>query len=179
MMTLTFDEASHAYLADGQPVPSVTQILKAAGFMGNYRGTKARDRGTLIHKATEAYDALGIVPGGELEPYVKAWAAFLAESKGEVLASEQRLFNERHWYAGTLDRILLINGQRVLVDIKSGSPADWHRLQLGAYDLAAEGIESGLAVYVRGNGRYTTRPLNRLQLTACGQDFLTIREAQR
>ena len=32
-MSLTFDSVTHTYLLDGEKVPSVTEILKGAGFI--------------------------------------------------------------------------------------------------------------------------------------------------
>jgi len=167
-----FDAEAHAYYIGESQVPSVTSILKDAGFMGHYNGTAKRDRGTAIHEATELYDALGILPDDdELVPFVKAWGKYLKETGAKILESEQQVYHEGLWYAGTLDRIVDFSPdasfpQRAVLDIKSGSKADWHGLQLAAYALA-EGsvIDTGIVVYLKESGRYTTEVF-------LGADFL-------
>jgi len=171
-----FDEKAHIYYGDDVPMPSVTQILKAAGCMGHYKGTKARDRGSAIHEATEVWDTLKIVPDDECKYYVEAWAKFSTDNKIEILASEQQVYNEQLWYAGTLDRIIRINGFIAMLDIKSGSKADWHRLQLAAYALCwPDEINLGMVVYLKPNGRYTTETFTAAHMIAAKNHFKQIR----
>jgi hypothetical protein len=180
-MILSFEESTHTYKADGKPVPSVTQILKAGGLTGQYRGTTARDRGTKIHKSSEVYDNLDVIIDDDTAPYVRAWKQFCDQNEVEILASEQPVFSEQYWYAGTLDRIVRIKGNRIaLLDIKSGTKADWHRLQLAAYEIAAceyfwqDRIDCGLVVYLKPE-KYSVTLYNADHMTAAKNHWLQIR----
>lgn len=109
---------------------------------------EAGERGSRVHQATEDIDAgkevkmsdkytnpntleeseLGLVEWEALMSY-RDW---LEEVKPTILANEQVVFGED--YAGTLDRILEIDGKVWLVDIKT-SQKIWtsHELQVSAY----------------------------------------------
>jgi len=175
-MILTFNADTHTYYGDGKPIPSVTQILRAAGVTGHYRGTTARDRGSRVHEATEMYDALGIIADSDEAAYVRAWARFCSDNQVEILASEQAVFNEEHWYAGTLDRIVRIKGDQVaILDIKSGAKADWHRMQLAAYALCwPDPVDIGLVVYLKPE-KYSVALFTKDHMTAATNHWLQIR----
>jgi len=139
LQALEFDDERHEYSVCGKVVPSVTQILKSVGLIDDrWFNDHACTRGSYVAEAT-AYDDRGILDfaslDDEIKPYVIQWRRFLAESKAEVLEVERRVFDEAHWYAGTFDRILSMprNSWPVLIDIKTGGPAPWHKLQTAAY----------------------------------------------
>lgn len=91
-----FDEALHRYTLDGNHVPSVTQILKAAGVI-NFDHVpqpiilEALARGAAVHRAVHFYneDDLDVDAFAsefpQYWPYVDAWITFRRES-GFVLA---------------------------------------------------------------------------------------------
>jgi hypothetical protein len=57
MSGLTYDDATHTYKLDGVVVPSVTQVLTAAGVIDNRWFTEeATHRGQLVHVATMLMD---------------------------------------------------------------------------------------------------------------------------
>lgn len=80
----------------------------------------AAARGTEIHNAAEQL-ALGQVPelSDEAQPYVKQYRRFLEDFKPEFLMAEAPVYNLRYGYAGTLDAIAVIDGQRVVMDMKT------------------------------------------------------------
>ena len=93
-------------------------------------------RGRYVATATALCDQ-GRLDEAELDPvltpYLKAWKAFLRDSKAEVLAVEE-VVGDGHWgYAGTLDRRVRLNGVDCIIDIKTGDHQAWHALQLAAY----------------------------------------------
>jgi CRISPR/Cas system-associated exonuclease Cas4 (RecB family) len=192
-MILAYDDASHTYTLDGKPCPGVTTILKASGrvFSGNYKPEHAA-AGTAVHRATEEMDLLGMShedypeteQGKPFRKYLQAWQSFKEESGAAIIAVERLTWSGEHYYAGTMDRIILWNGP-ALVDIKRGSKAAWHRLQLAAYiaaenerrmadDLDLESIQKGADIYLKPTGRYSVQILQGFELEDAIQEWLEI-----
>ena len=95
----------------------------AVKWLKDSRWTKtgaAAARGTDVHKAAEAL-ALGTVPEVEpdIEPYVVQYRRFLEDFSPEFLMAEAPVYNLTHGYAGTLDAIAKIDGQTVVMDMKT------------------------------------------------------------
>lgn len=141
---LTFDPVTHAYRYDGRPVPSVTQILKPLYDFGaippDILASKAR-LGTRVHLATEMDDD-GELDEGSCDElvmgYVSGWRKFKADRGVAILESEKRVFSLEHQYAGTLDRIVGMDGADWVLDIKTS--AEIHPAvgpQTMAYAMAA------------------------------------------
>ena len=141
----------------GQFVPSVTTILEAypkdAAFYqwlknnGNESDElrdKAAERGTNVHKLTERYDAGEEVsllnddgrPAFKMSEWsmFERYIDFSRRFPHDILQSEQNYISPDLGWAGTIDRIIRMDGKIMIIDIKtSGSiwPAYW--LQLAAY----------------------------------------------
>ncbi len=159
---LTFDEGAHEYKFKGVIVPSVTQILQP---LNDFSGIppaileNKRQIGVAVHKACELYDDDDL-DEESLTPivadYFAAWKRFKTENEVVVEMSEQRIFHALHRYAGTLDRVLTLNGVRCVLDLKTSAtlnPAVG--LQLAAYDMAL-GVEKlkRFALQLKPNGLY-------------------------
>jgi hypothetical protein len=193
MTKLTFVEDGHLYYADGQRVSSVTQILgpffyiighdsvfiipkPGKGPFGPVRiersyWDQAAELGTAVHLATSLYDS-GELDTDDLDdqirPYLVAWDRFKRDNQVEIIANEQRLFDERLGFAGTCDRIVKmmrapIKSRRrtVLLDIKTGSVVDpdYVGMQTAAYqhmanDYGDRGVECRLTVQLKKDGTY-------------------------
>ncbi len=128
---LTFDPASHTYTKDGRVLPSVTQILQAAGIIDTSWFTEqAAWRGSVVHKCCYLDDE-GILDEAsvaeEAKGYLDAWRLFKAQVPMNFVASEQPLCSGL--YAGTPDR----DAEWAVVDIKTGAILPWVGLQLAAY----------------------------------------------
>jgi hypothetical protein len=160
---LTFDPTTHEYRVQERLVPSVTKLIKAAGLIDDtWMDEEALARGSIVHQALE-YDDQGDLDEGSIDPrimgYVEAWRKCRQEMGLEVVANEQKVYHETYRYAGTLDRVVRRAGQLVLIDLKSGSPAAWHALQLALYLMATEQWDinrptARAAVYLEEDGRY-------------------------
>lgn len=105
----SFDEDLHAYLLDGNPLPSVTEILKAEGFIDTrFYDDWSRERGSYVHLATQL-DDLNILDEEKLDPvilpYLEAWRKFKKESGFIIQEIEKPMCNTTHKYAGTPDRL--------------------------------------------------------------------------
>lgn len=165
---LTFLDSRFYLTEDGAPIPSVTTILEA--YPKDYHfykwlkengddADKLRDaagrRGTTVHKMTEDYDAgheVTLLGGdGELNFRLEEWAMFeryvefSQRFQPEIIMSEQNFISPSLGYAGTVDRIIRMDGKRILMDIKTSNAihaAYW--LQLAAYKELV--TEAGFAV---------------------------------
>ena len=145
-----YDEANRCHIANGVPVPSVTQILKATGVTSDFRhvdpdvlARKAR-LGQAVHAAAHYYDDGDLVASSvapEVEPYLEAWIDFRRERRFIPTQLETVVYSPIHHYIGRFDRLghLAPPGDEriVLGDIKIGDPdAAAADLQLAGY-LAA------------------------------------------
>lgn len=126
-MILTRHPRHHGYLLSGQPIPSVSAILKAAGLSPQYADVepavleKARNRGIAVHAACEALDKDESPPPltDELKPYVNAYVQFRYDAGFTVIETEQALYHPQLLYAGTPDVVGTLNKVRALVDRKA------------------------------------------------------------
>jgi len=112
---------------DDDDKPGMNKIVDAAFEQAG--GSAAATTGTAVHKFTERLDLgqpLGQVPN-EYKADIEAYKA-LAETIGwKVLDVEKFLVNHEFQVAGTADRILEIDGQTYIADLKTGSSVDYHQ----------------------------------------------------
>ncbi len=159
MTDLIFQPETHQYFKGGAELPSVTRILSEMGFVDkSFYTPDSATRGSYVHKATELDDH------GELDdesiddiilPYLTAWRAFKRESRVIIREIEKPVCNEIYRYAGTLDRIVELNGTQAILDIKSGNIEAWVGLQLAAYAMAESKPNiQRYAVQLSNDGKY-------------------------
>jgi hypothetical protein len=127
MSPLQFNEENHVYTVDGVKIPSVTTVLSSTGISDYSRVPsqtleEAAARGTAVHRILELYDMgqLAECPEWATE-YLDAWKKFKTEMDVKILACEMRVFHDKFWFAGTLDRIAMIGGEKYILDIKTTS----------------------------------------------------------
>ena len=165
-INLDFDEESHTYRHNGKVVPSVTQILKDLGFIDDEWFTEeSRNRGNNVHRACELLDNGNLdwlSVSDEIRGYVAAYESFLSESKCGILEVEQRLFNENLFVAGTVDRIIKLNGRTTVLDIKSGAHQKWWKYQVAGYARMKFGKApvNTMSLELRADGKYSVRNYN-------------------
>jgi hypothetical protein len=82
-------------------------------------------------------------------------------------AIEQILYHKKLMYAGTCDRIGILDGKRVVLDLKTGRPEPWHGIQLSAYELCLP-YEGSIrtALYLKSDGNYRLVNYNLVEETA-------------
>src|SRR5262249_27764492 len=125
---LTFDPEAHVYRVDGAPVPSVTELLEAAGISPDYSKVHpaglrhARLRGIHVHLCCDLDDAddldwSSVHP--EAVGYVQAWRAFKADYGYHPLASQVILYHPTYGYAGTTDSVGDLDGYVTIVERKA------------------------------------------------------------
>lgn len=179
---LTFDPSTHTYRLQGRRVPGVTSILAPINGLARVpRELLARKAafGRAVHMTTELHDndvldEDSLAP--ELQPYLLAYRLFLAEHRVEWEAIEQPLAHTIHRYAGTPDRVGMLDGARCVLDIKSTfmlMPTVGP--QLAAY---ANMIDPGIdrwGLQLKEDGTYTLKRYDSLQDWPMFLSLLTVR----
>lgn len=154
---LTFTDSRFYKTDDGGFVPSVTSILecypkgaayfnwlKEAGKDADEIRDEAGRRGSVVHKLTEDYDMGAEVKlvnaNGSIDYKLNEWAMFERyvdfRSRFSFVTDciELNIISKDLGFAGTIDRVINLNGERILLDIKTSNaiyPSYW--LQLAAY----------------------------------------------
>lgn len=165
MSGLTFDEATHTYRYNGVIVPGVTTILSPLTDFSRvppYILRAAADFGTAVHLACEL-DDLGDLDEGVLDPalvpYLAAWRKFSADHDVKWDLIEHQVHHKTMNYAGTLDRLGLVDGLSTVLDIKSSAqlyPSVGP--QLSAYQQASDrATVQRMAVQLKGDGTYVAK----------------------
>lgn len=138
---IEFQESNHEYTLEGIHIPSMSELLLPISSDYDIPEMYA-ERGTAVHSLTEAYDNGTYFPElaeGDLMAYMMAYESFHEENDVEVESIEKILFNPKLLYAGRMDRLWTINGERHLTDIKTGGKYRQHVAQLCGYALCNEG----------------------------------------
>lgn len=167
MEPISFDEATHTYRnSAGLVVPSVTTILKPlydfSRIDKEVLEAKAK-LGTWVHKASELIDQFALdwssVPEA-CAPYLKGYEKWLDEMCPVITHSEMLVYSKQFGYAGTFDRIAIVNSKRYLIDLKTTAVISKAvGVQLAAYDRALKeyrGIEvqGRAALQLKPDGTY-------------------------
>lgn len=151
---LQFDAADHVYRLNGVVVPSVTQVLRAQGYVDFYRDLtdkiaegrlsasdgcyaliqrgkrleEARSRGQRVHNALHYLldnDLDNDSLDEETKGYLASGQAYLERYVPTVYRAEFRVYSQRHGCAGTLDLLgVHADGHCCIFDFKTGAPED-------------------------------------------------------
>jgi hypothetical protein len=147
---LQFDPVAHRYTLDGEPLRSVTGILRESGLIDfshipSATLEAARARGTAVHQAIHYFNEGDLDVDAfrreypECVGYFNGWVRFCHERRFEALVSERRIASRLHRIAGTLDCLGVLDGQAVLLDFATGNPAESAKdLQTAGYLLLAQ-----------------------------------------
>ena len=164
-------DSNHIYrdTETGLTIPNVTSILEKAGLvdfsMVNPEKLKrAQDFGKAVHLACHLYDKHNLDMGSldpALKPYLEDWIKWKKDSGFLIDSSEKIVYSKIYNYAGTYDRVGLLDGVRTLIDIKTGTTLPKTiALQIAAYMGAAnEGrkmadkIKRRLSIWLLGDGQ--------------------------
>lgn len=161
MGRVVFSAEAHTYTWQGRVIPSVTTRIAAAGLLGagaQFYTAASAARGTRVHLACAEYDhgreaTLPDTERGFLDSYT-FWCKMMRPAWSHI---EQPQYSSTHDTAGTADRVGMMNGHPLVLDLKTGSPASWHGLQLAMYDLLYDDVKPQqrrrLALYLRKDGR--------------------------
>ena len=124
------------YRLDGKPIDGVTDRLRDNGFDFPFVPDHAKERGEVVHTATEFLDEDDLdwySFDKSLHGYVRSYEKLKAKLGFKVISSERIVYSPGLGVAGRLDRIIEIDGKPRLWDLKTCSPAKWSCLQTGGY----------------------------------------------
>jgi len=164
--SLNFCPEKHTYTLGDREIPSVTQILKALGLIDDRHFTEeARLRGQAVHSAIHYWveddlDESTLDP--KIVPYVDAFREWASLVGLEVFQAEMRVHHLGLGYAGTLDLFGKVQGERSIIEVKTGSMPPWGYLQVAAYALCFDGVlPQRFVLQLKGNGRHKLTPCPR------------------
>jgi hypothetical protein len=141
MSEFHFARDTHVYTLDGEVIPSLSEVLRPiteplySNIPDQQKVEEARENGVQCHLDTERFDR------GDCDEYeskaTEAWAAFREATGFAPTHIEYSTYHPVMRYGTTIDRLgSLADGSVVLIDIKTGSSAKWHRLQTAGQLLA-------------------------------------------
>lgn len=170
MDNLTFQEEGHIYKLGNRRILSVSQALSILDDRWKVDPWYL-ERGRLIHLAT-AYldnDELNLQSlDDQILPYFNAYMKFKEDTGFKPILIECPLYHPQHFYAGTIDRTGSLNGNRVLIDLKSGGKTRVDELQTTAYwELCRVNnipIKEQFDLYLRDNATYKLEPVEKPKL---------------
>ena len=164
---LEFLEEPHIYKLYGNEIPSVSSVMKplSSSVYGDVDPcvlSAAASRGTAVHEAIENWLNYGIedIPVS-YTGYLDAFIGFWKEYRPTLIATEYRMYHKYLKYAGTVDLILDIDGEKWLIDNKTSSRVEkmLTRVQLEAYKkgLATHGIriDKKAILHLKKTGKFS------------------------
>lgn len=150
-----------------------------SGAVDYLKGAPRRSSGAAAKTGTDVHELCERIGRGEdprvhpdLAGFTDSYKRFIADFEVGFLEVEATAWSDTHNYAGTLDFVAMIEGESVIVDIKTGASGIWPdvALQLCAYAradclLAANGerrpmpqIDAAAALHLRPDG-YALTPI--------------------
>lgn len=142
---LIFEESPHTYRWNGIIVPNVTKVLAPLTDYSMIAPDKlriAQEKGNAVHQYVEMHSK-GMTEEYTwpdwMMPVMQEWERFVVDAKFKLLESEYQMYHGLYKYAGTVDLVGIMHGEKVIIDIKRSFLAGGViGLQLAAYlDLYA------------------------------------------
>lgn len=140
--------------------PSVSQILSGLDLIDTRWYTEAsRVRGTRVHTICQYYDENDLNVSSvhpSLKGYFDAYVSFLSAHKPKWTHIEHKIFCANLFYCGMLDRYGEMDGEKVLLDIKTGPYNEVQGFQLAAYSLGMNDPTcKRYTLHLASNGKYS------------------------
>jgi len=159
-------------------IPRVTEIIKKMGYMKNlnFYTAGSASRGTDIHILTTVIDS-GLIKREDLRdnPYatwLNAYIDFLCDNQVVIIETEKEVIDKDGLYVGHLDRVMVVNGVKTIIDIKTGGVESWCGLQLAAYGYAYDIGLNRAILQLRKDGKY--RYITKLSKQELSGDYWVI-----
>jgi len=156
-VAVALDEATHTYTLNGVVTPGVSDVLVAGGVIDkSFYTENKRSFGSKVHKASQFLDE-GDIALAELHPkialYLNDWEIVKDEHKIEMLAIEKPIGSAIWRVCGKPDRLALVDGEKAILDIKTGESEAWHPLQMAGYEAILGPGWRRIAVHLKGDSR--------------------------
>lgn len=185
-----FDPESHTYWLGGVQIDGVTSMLKGMEDLSSIPPAilaRKAALGTAVHYATELDDQGQLdedTVHEEVLGYLNGWRLFKQEHEVEFISIEQKLAHRRMRYAGTVDRVMKVDSERGVWDIKTRLEIPpVVGIQLAAYNELVR--ENGIAdrrhklenraIQLKPEGAYQIHRFNHEEHYAAWIALLTIR----
>jgi len=144
------------------------ELLKEARSAHRKKKEKAGVAGTDVHAECEKYiklmiqdqDGNALEMNGQEDGQVKNFIGWAVKNKVRFLASEERLYSEKLWIAGTLDMVFEMGGKKYIGDIKTSSAVySEHFFQMSAYrmmweEMGKEILEGSVVIRLGKDGTF-------------------------
>lgn len=133
----------------------------------------AATKGTTVHEQVETYvnscihshDGNAFIADVEEGQHqLSKFIDWAVENKVRFLESEKRVYSREHWFAGTVDLVLEIDGKVWIGDIKTSNAIyDTHFFQTAGYQIALEemddlkDVEGHIIIQLTRDGRFNTQ----------------------
>ncbi len=164
-----FVPETHEYFLGDRRLISVTQSMDAVGLTDFSRVPPdvlehARQRGTAVHQATHFLDEGDLdwaTVSPEIEPYVRAWELFKADTGVTLLEIERPRYHATLGFAGTPDRVVVLGGKRGIIDLKTYAPDENTGVQLSGYSFLEFGPQPAYdepkrwGLWLKDDGKYS------------------------
>lgn len=132
-----FQVEGHCYhTPDGMVLDSVTTIIKNECGLYQYGSATAATKGDHVHRACQFHDEGSLnetTVYDEIQPYLEQYKLALTAQGIVVKQNEVRRYSPKYLYAGCVDKVVEIENNLALIDIKTGATEHWHRWQTAAY----------------------------------------------
>lgn len=147
---------------------SVSQVLDVVHGKEHWGSQGAMDRGTDLHRifALSVAAHSGLCEDPEVLPeyagYRASMGMWIAAANPEPIEIEQPAVSALKGlpFAGTPDLVAWIHDKgkryRTLVDLKSGQPESWHKIQVQAYGKLRPEVERLAILYIKQDGTMPT-----------------------
>jgi hypothetical protein len=163
-----FDPSDHSYYLGDRRLIGVSEAIQAAGLKDFSRIDptvleRAQQRGTAVHLACHYLDDGDLdwsTVSPEIEPYVRAWERFKADTGLIINETEHPRYHATLGFAGTPDRLVTLGGHNGTLDLKTYKPDDAVGIQLGAYSYLGYGPQPSFnapkrwGLWLKDDGKY-------------------------
>ena len=141
-------------------------MLERTGWVDpTFMTPEGRDRGTVVHGLTAAYDLGAIEDPRSVtsahKGYLLAHVEAMRILQLEILSVEEPTVHPVHLFGCRPDRAIDDRGRRGPLEVKSGAPEKGHPIQTALQAIALEPIllipaelQVRLCLYLRANGRF-------------------------
>lgn len=144
---------------------SVSQAIGVVTGEKGYGSEQAMQRGTDVHEifalAVGHHAGLCDPPDvpEEYAGYYRGILAWIEKMNPRPSGLERTMRHKVYPYAGTADFIGMIDEEFGVLDLKTGAPEKWHRLQLHAYQKMLDKAAKMWVLYVADDGVFKQVPI--------------------